>query len=422
MRNMDQGQKGFTSIKLLVVAVVIVVVAVGLAVNLFGEEEDVVDDTLEFDYTVSNPIEAVQVVNIATGQQHSLLLTDGKVYAFGGNTDGQLGDGTTLDRHTPVMVEGLEGIEVIAVAAGDRHSMALSADGKVYTWGRNNQGQIGDGTIMHRYTPMLVRALEDVEMVAIAAGNEHSVALSVDGKIYAWGSNTSGQLGDGTRDNDLSIATVQGLEDINVVAIAAGGVHTLALSDDGKVYAWGYNYHGQVGDGTNAIHRTSPLLVEGLSNREIVAIAAGTRHSMALDIYGRVYAWGSNDSGQLGDGTAKDRYKPVTVQGLEGIDIISISTGTVFSMALGMDGKLYAWGRNSDGQLGDGTDIQRELPVLVQGLDGMKVAGIAQGLSSYHSLAIMDTGQIYIWGGNYQGQIGDGTTENRPLPVEVLLP
>ena len=330
--------------------------------------------------------------------------TSASLYASGYNASGQLGDGTTITRSTPVSVNGLG--EVATAAGGMYHGLALLADGTVRAWGDNYSGQLGDGTRTPRATSASVSGLSGV--AAIAGGGDHGLALLLDGTVRAWGYDCCGQLGDGSTTDRLTSVPVGGLS--GVVAIAGGFAHSLALLADGTVRAWGSNSAGQLGDGTT-ITRLTPVPVSGLSG--VVAIAAGNSHSLALLADGTVRAWGSNSAGQLGDGTTITRLTPVPVSALGGV--VAIAGGGHHSLVLLPDGTVRAWGQNNSGQLGDGTTINRLTPVPVSDLGG--VVAIAGG--GYHSLALLTDGSVRAWGENSSGQLGDGTTTERLTPVPV---
>ncbi|NOK38261.1 kelch-like protein [Corallococcus exercitus] len=348
------------------------------------------------------------VTRLAAGYGHTLALKqDGTLWAWGINDEGQLGDGTTTGRRTPVQVQGLTG--VMAVAAGYGHTLALKQDGTLWTWGRNVEGQLGDGTnatTPRRSTPGRVPGLTGV--TAIAAGWVHAFALKQDGTFWAWGENSYGQLGDGSNTNRDAPVNVFGLT--GVTAIAAGYHHTLVLKQDGTLWAWGENSYGQLGDGTTG-SPNQPLQVPGLTG--VTAIAAGERHTLALKQDGTVWAWGHNDAGQLGDGTLTNRLTPVRVQGLTGIT--AVAAGYHHTLALKQDGTVWAWGWNAYGQLGDGTTTSRITPVQVAGLTG----ATAIAANYYHTLALKQDGTVWAWGRNGQGQLGDGTTTDHLTPVQV---
>ncbi|KNY26102.1 regulator of chromosome condensation RCC1 [Pseudobacteroides cellulosolvens ATCC 35603 = DSM 2933] len=304
--------------------------------------------------TVYKQFEISEVTAVAAGNGHSLALkSDGTVWAWGYNEYGQLGDGTIVDKGAkPVQVLGLT--NVISIAAGECHSFALKSDGTVWAWGHNSYGQLGDGTTVGEAKPIQVLGLTNV--ISIAAGEFDSFALKSDGTVWAWGYNGYGQLGDGTTEDKTK--PVQVLELTNVISIAAGGYHGFVLKSDGTVWAWGYNGYGQLGDGTT-VGKTKPVQVLGLTN--VISIAAGGYHSFALKSDGTVWTWGYNYYGQLGDGTTEEKTRPVQVLGLT--NVISIAAGGYHSIAQKSDGTFWAWGRNSYGQLGDGTNITRITPV-----------------------------------------------------------
>jgi alpha-tubulin suppressor-like RCC1 family protein len=351
------------------------------------------------------------VTAIAAGGAHTCALTNaGGVKCWGYNYFGQLGDGTTTDRPTPVSVSWLtSGVTAIATEAS--HTCALTSAGGVKCWGYNYYGQLGDGTTTSRSTPGDVSGLTG-GVTAIAAGGDHTCALISTGRVKCWGSNGVGQLGDGTTTDRLTPVDVSGLTS-GVTAIAAGESHTCALTNAGGVKCWGYNGSGQLGDGTPT-NRLTPIGVSGLTSG-VTAIAAGGWHTCALTSGGGVKCWGDNYSGQLGDGTTSSRLTPADVSGLTS-GVTAIAAGEEYTCALTGAGGVRCWGYNSYGQLGDGTTTDRPTPVNVSGLTN-GVTAIAAG--DAHTCALTSVGGVKCWGSNYYGQLGDGTTINRPTPVDV---
>jgi alpha-tubulin suppressor-like RCC1 family protein len=332
------------------------------------------------------------------------FLVGGEVETWGRNDQGQLGDGATFNRTSPVAVNGLS--NVVSVSAGDSHMLALRADGTVWSWGMNSSGQLGDGTTTSRNTPTQVVGITNA--IAISAGRLHSLALLSDGTVKSWGANSNLQLGDGTSANRSSPVTVSGLA--NVTQIQAGFEHSLALLADGTVRGWGDNFYGQLGVG-HTVDLASPAAVSGLTN--VTRIAGGWFHTLALRGDGTVRAWGLNDYGQLGDGTTTPRATPVSVTSLTGVS--DVQAGGNHSLALLTAGTVKTWGLNDNGQLGDGTTTFRVSPTTVSGLSG--VASIEAGRN--HSLARLSSGSVRAWGDNFYGQLGDGTTSDRLAPVAV---
>jgi len=355
-------------------------------------EADEADNQATTGYVVGNP--AMQ--RVAGGLWHSLgLMPDGSLWAWGRNTLGQLGDGTTTNRLTPIRV--LTGVAL--VAAGEFHSLALKADGSLWAWGRNDVGQLGDGTTANRPSPVPVMT----GVASVVAGDHHSLAIKTDGSLWTWGYNGNGQLGDDTTQYRLTPVRVLS----GVGAAAAGYGHSLALKTDGTLWAWGWNSDGQLGDGTTTERHTPVRVLTG-----IASVAAGVYHSLAIKTDGSLAAWGKNDYGQLGDGTTTHRLSPLPV--LTGVAAVAASA--YHTLAVKTDGTLWTWGYNGNGQLGDGTTTWRLLPVKV--LSG--VAAVADGWT--HSLARKIDGSLWAWGMNDYGQLGDGSTNNRPASVQVSFP
>jgi len=328
---------------------------------------------------------------------------------YGYNTSGNITSLTT----TPTLT---------AVTGGDFHSCALTANGGVKCWGRNNWGQLGDGTTTDRSTPVDVIGLTS-GVVALDAGGGHTCALMASGGVKCWGDNYWGQLGNGWSSTTSStpvdvLATWPAPPLSGVVAIAAGGNHTCALMASGGVKCWGYNSSGQLGDGSSSYH-TVPVNVDGLSSG-VMAITAGAEHSCALTTGGGVKCWGNNDYGQIGDGTTHNRKRQVDVSGLmSGVTAIS-ATGW-HTCALMTGGGAKCWGNNGNGRLGDGTTIQRLTPVDVRvSVGGPPLSGvmiISAGLT--HTCAVTTGGGAKCWGSNGFGRLGDGTTTQRLTPVDV---
>jgi RHS repeat-associated protein len=345
--------------------------------------------------------------SVAGGWYHSLAVkSDGSVSAMGYNGLGQLGNGTVTSSSTTVPVSGLSG--VTAVAGGAYNSVALRSDGTVWTWGWNAVGQLGNGTTADSSVPVPVKDLTGV--VAIAAGGSHNLALRNDGTVWAWGINDNGQLGDGTVSMRTVPVLVAGLS--GVVGISGGYSHSVAVKADGTVWSWGYNGFGQLGDNTTT-ERHSPVQAQGLTG--VASVAAGWYHTVALKGDGSVRAWGYNAQGQLGNGTTTNAVVPPAGAVLTGIR--AISAGAYSSMAVvAADSSVKGWGRNVNGQLGNGTAVDTSTPVLSSTLTGIK--GMSATMGS-HGLALRSDGTVASWGYNPYGALGDGSTSDRTTPVTV---
>ncbi|HQY47701.1 MAG TPA: FG-GAP-like repeat-containing protein, partial [Usitatibacteraceae bacterium] len=356
-----------------------------------------------FAYTRRDPALPATIPAVALGEAHSAYLnSQGLVFAFGRNANGQLGNGSTISSSRPTAVPGVAG--VTALAAGANHALVARSDGTVLAWGFNASGQLGDGTTQSRTSAVAPAGLGFVK--AVAAGRHHSLALTPGGAVFAWGLNDDGQVGDGTaaatRTTPVAVAGLAS----GVKAIAAGGRHSLALRDDGTVLAWGANEAGQVGDGTTA-QRRSPTLVTGLAG--VVAIAAGDSHSLALKADGTLWAWGANGFGQLGLGDNANRPVPTAVAALGG-GVGLVAAGEFHTLAVKAGGALFAWGRNANSQLGDGANADRSLPVAVASPAG--VVAIAAG--GRHSAALDAERRLFVYGDNFFGQVGNRSGNYNP--------
>ena len=447
-----------------------------------------------------NELKGKRIVDISAGYGHTVAIDEeGKAYAWGYNEFGQLGDGTTTNSVLPICISNkeneLKGKKIISISAGGVHTVAIDEEGKVYTWGNNEVGQLGDGTTTNSVLPICIsdkeNELKGKRIVDISAGYGHTVAIDEEGKVCTWGYNKDGQLGDGTTTNSVLPICISDkdneLKGKKIINISAGVVHTVALDEEGKVYTWGDNEVGQLGDGKANdivapihIHSAEPICLtdkqnelkrmktvkvvtektevitevislaesgkiyiwevgEGtaiyalpicisdedteLKGKRIVDISAGKNYTVALDEEGKVYACGNNEDGQLGDGTTTN--SPLTIcisdkeNELKGKKIISISAGGRYTVALDEEGKVYTWGYNYDGQLGDGTTTNSVLPICISDkeneLKGKRIVNISAGYG--HTVAIDEEGKVYTWGGNYYGQLGDGTKNDSKVPI-----
>ena len=278
-------------------------------------------------------------MGVSAGQSHTVYLkSDGMVWATGKNGTGQLGDGTNNDRSNPVQVKNADGTGlsgVMGISAGDSHTVYLKSDGTVWAAGYNWYGQLGDGTTTVRNNPLQVTNLDGTglsEMIGISAGQSHTVYLINDGTVWATGFNSTGQLGDGTTTNSsnpVQVTNEDGTELSEIVGISAGQYHTVYLKSDGTVWATGYNAWGQLGDGTTT-QRTNPVQVtnaDGTGLSGVVGISAGKSHTMYLKSDGTLWTVGTNNTGQLGDGTTTNRSNPVYIMG----EIASLSDASILS-------------------------------------------------------------------------------------------
>jgi alpha-tubulin suppressor-like RCC1 family protein len=349
-----------------------------------------------------------QILQLAAGFTHGVAVaSDGNVWAWGSNGGGELADGTAAVVNVPADIQGLANITTLA--AGAIHSLALGADGSVWGWGANNAFELGDNTRRDALVPKQILGLP--AMAAVAAGYSTSFAIDRTGTVWSWGDDgTEGRLGrrDASgvppRRRPLPITTLSG-----VSGISTSAYHTLALTSDGSVWSWGMNLFGQLGDGTT-FDRGAPVRVNGLSN--IIAVAAGNFHSLALDRNGNVWAWGYNPTGSLGDGTTTDRLAPVRVVGLS--NVAAISAGEHYSCAFTADGRLWSWGWNAAGQLGTGSSLSA-VSTAAGVADPAGFQSVSCGAAA--TVAMRSDGTVWTWGRNFEGQLGDGTFAARNQPA-----
>lgn len=349
-------------------------------------------------------------LSVAAGSMHSVAVDeDGDVWTWGNNGLGQLGVGLMPSLSaSPVQVTGLSNI--VAVAAGDGHNLALASDGTVWAWGYDSSGQVGpNGTsdpLAPQRTPVSVTGVADA--VAIAAAGAQSLALLGDGTVMAWGINVDGELGQGDfTTGSATPVVVAGLSD--VVAIAVGGTnaggHALAVKQDGTVWAWGKNSSGQLGDAGNMNAHNTPYQVPGVT--DAVSVAAGSAFSLALLDDGTVVAWGANNVGQLGrgSGSSTPSFDPAPATVAAVADVTQLASGLQHTLALHADGTVSAWGGNGFGQLGRGTTTGFSADAKAV-TDLTSAAFVAAG--TFHSLAAADG--LWAWGSNLNAQLGGSDT------------
>jgi alpha-tubulin suppressor-like RCC1 family protein len=359
----------------------------------------------------------------AASTTHSASIhPDGTLWAWGSNFSGQLGDGTTTPHTLPTQVllpssgGSIDPINAhwAQVATGNAHTLALTIDGQLYAWGSNYDGQLGNGSTTGQLTPLKVELPAD-------ASDTHTLALTADGRLYACGDNSFGQLGTGTTVSGSSLTRVLLPTGTICTQLAAGSAHSLALTADGQLYAWGRNKHGQLGDGTLTLHsRPVAVALPRGQHSPWTKLAAGRSHSLALTADGQLYAWGSNEFGQLAESNVTYRTRPGRVAlpaAARHSTWAQVTAGDAHSQALTADGRLYAWGSNLVGQLGDHSTARRLRPVAVALPHDLPSSWARVAAGGFHTLALSADGQLYTWGHNAYGQLGDGSTTQRISPA-----
>jgi alpha-tubulin suppressor-like RCC1 family protein len=387
--------------------------------------------------------QALSFRQVSTGANYTCGVTpDNRAYCWGANRLGNLGDGTTTDRLTPVAVVG--GLRFRQVSAGNFHACGVTTNNRAYCWGLNQTGELGNGTntgpeMCDNFFPCSsspVALAGGLRFALVRAGGNHTCGVTPGNLAYCWGFNAAGQLGNGTNTGPetcvfgraCSTTPVAVAGGLRFRQMAAGLDHTCGSTPAKRAYCWGSNFFGQLGDGTTT-QRLTPVPVAG--GLQFSRIAAGQRHTCALTPDHRVYCWGENAAGQLGNGTSTGpevcngfscSTKPVRIVG--GRRFLLVSAGGFHTCALTPGNLAYCWGRNFEGQLGDGTNTGPEIcdqvpcstrPVRV--VDGLGFRQVNGG--HVHTCALTPNHRAYCWGDNDQGQLGDGTTTDRLTPVPV---
>jgi len=356
------------------------------------------------------------ILRMTSGASHSCaILDDGSVSCWGENSNGQLGDGSRSPSLDPEKSSMPLGREAVGISAGSYHTCTVFDDGSVRCWGSNEFGQLGDGTTIERTSPVTVDLGQGMSALEISSGESHTCVVLNDRSVKCWGQNVNGQLGDGTTIDRTSPVLVD-MGGKGALSVSTGSYHTCAIMSDRNVMCWGDNWNGQIGDGTNT-DRATPVEIPIPSNGSAISVDAGAMHSCIGMDDGSVFCWGYNAYGQLGNGDNGNSNSPVTVPLSSNQLISSVQVGLFHSCALFDSGEVACWGDNSNGQLGDGSQIGSTVPTIVSlGEDATSVS-----VGQRHSCVILVDASLQCWGANDAGQIGDGTSSDRSNPAAIDL-
>lgn len=347
---------------------------------------------------------AADVAAAACGGGHTAVVdADGRLRVFGYSQYGQLGLGDRTDICAPTHVVlgegeagagagadagGGGGLKVEAVVCGRYHTMAVTEDGRVWTWGGGKNGRLGHGDEKIRLVPRCVEALRGQRAVAIAAGYHNNLVLTAAGDVWSWGWGAHGQLGTGDAADREAPVVIEELSGLRVVRLACGDRHSFAVTADGRVFAWGSNEFGQLGTARRGATLLSPECVTSLAGLVVVGLSSGDRHSAAVTNVGAVYTWGCGVDGQCGHGDYRDVPRPRVVAALAGVTVASVHCGHNFTLAVSDKGEVYAWGNNTYGQLGTGGGAKSAAPLRVAAPGGARVALVA--CAHFHCVMVTD--------------------------------
>jgi uncharacterized repeat protein (TIGR02543 family) len=383
----------------------------------------------------------LELVSSSSSASHSTTLTStGRVFMWGANGSGQLGDGTTTDKEVPTEITSnfslATGEKVMSLSLGYTHSSALTSTGRVFMWGGNGSGQLGDGTTTDKNVPTEITSNFSLrpndKIIGLSLGGVYSSALSAMGRVFVWGWNELGYLGDGTstsRSIPTEITTGFSLfVGETIISLSKGSTHASALTSTGRVFMWGDNQYGYLGDGTSITRNVPTEITSNFSlstGEKIISLSLGSTHSSALTSTGRVFMWGWNEFGQLGNGMNVNRNLPTEITSnfslATGEKVMSLSLGYTHSSALTSTGRVFMWGGNGSGQLGDGTTTDKNVPTEITSNFSLrpndKIIGLSLG--GVYSSALSAMGRVFVWGWNELGYLGDGTSTSRSIPTEI---
>ena len=318
-----------------------------------------------------SPLGGERAVSVSAGGYQSFALTSsGALWSCGVGAYGRLGHGDQQNQVLAKQIEAFAGQRVIAVSAGDVHTLAITADGAVWSWGSGRTGKLGHGTdLSNQWEPKKVEALASKRVVAVSAGYCHSLALIADGVVFSWGEGESGCLGHGTKRNRSRPGKIEALEGQHVIAVSAGRSYSLAVTANGALWSWGDACFGSLGHNDHLNHLL-PKKIDALAGHRVVAVSAGLHHNLALTADGTVWSCGGGYFGQLGHGDGQCHPQPKKVEALAGQRVVAVSAGSEHSLTVTANGAVFTWGGGMYGCLGHGDGIANALlPKKVESLE-----------------------------------------------------
>lgn len=328
------------------------------------------------------------------------------------------------------------GETIVEVSLGGNHSSALTSNGRVFTWGHNGDGELGASTGGNQIIPKEITSSFNLAIgetiTSVSLGYSFSSAVTSDGRVFTWGDNSNGQLGDGTTADKLYPTDITSQFNLQVgetiSSVTLGKMHAIAVTSENRIFTWGDNGYGQLGDETTTDkHEPTDItsqfsLIQG---EVIIEVSLGSSHSSAITSEGRIFTWGSNSNGKLGNGTSENSSKPIDITSqfnlAVGEKVASVSLGYASSLVITSEGRVFSWGYNEDGELGDGTTLSKFVPTEITNQFNLAIGETITSISSgaYHSSAVTSENRLFTWGNNSSAKLGDGTSTHRTVPTDI---
>ena len=361
---------------------------------------------VQFGRTHNLFVPAAVVCGAGAGDRHTVVVTaDGRLFTSGNAGYGRLGHGGQENELVPRAVEGLAGKKVVGTSAGNEHTVVWTEDGMIFTFGNGADGRLGHGGEEIEMVPRAVEGLAGMKVVGATAGGRHTVVWTEDGRVFSFGLGVDGRLGHGGEENELVPRVVEELAGMKVVGAAAGqDDYTVVWTEDGRIFTFGSGYEGQLGHGGEE-NELVPRVVEGLAGTKVMGATAGSQHTLVWTDDGRLFSFGTGYEGQLGHGGEEHEPVPRVVEGLVGTKVMGAAAGFDYSVVWVEDGRVFSFGWGAYGQLGHGGEERELVPRVMERLVGTKVVGAAVG--RWHTVLWMDNGRVLTcgWSG-MEGEVG----------------